>query len=437
MISLLDKYNPDSLDKIIGDRKNIHYIIHWLKNFNAVKTFLKKNQLLKKSTKGRKKKIDGLTKEEIEYTKMKSCLVVSGQYGCGKSTIINLILQEYNVINIKELSANSDINSKLILSIYVNSHNKNNVILIDDWESIITSCDKKGIIEIIKDNNYNRWMPMIIITNNKHDKQISTIKKSSNEIKIFNPYPSEINNWIHNICKKENITIKDNLIQNISEHCQNDLRRILIFLNELYLNYQNVYINDDVLNDIKKSMGQSSQSTNLFYATEYLLTKYENLNNCLDLYKIDKTVVPLMIFENYHKYTSYNHVIMDKISLSDVFESYIFCEQNWDLLEVHGLISCGIPSYYINKYSNGKTKQKLIYATDLNKASVMRMNKKNKSNNGDKNISNKETFIYKKENTKKKRDEMMKLFIDKQKNNDKTITDFMYINDIIGELFSK
>ena len=401
-MSLLEKYYPDDLCKIIGNSRNIQYIHDWIKNFYDVKIFLKKNNLLKKSTKGRKKKIDGLNDMENEYIKMKSCLVVSGPHGCGKSTIVSLLTQKINIINLNELSTYNTLNSNLIQGIYANSANNNNIILVDDWESIITSCDKKGIIDIIKNNNFNRWMPMIIITNNKHDKQITNIKKCSNEIKIQNPYPNEISKWMYNICKNEKINIEYELIQHVITYCQNDLRRILIFLNELNVNYRNIYINNSVLTKIFESIGQLYQSSDLFKATECLLSKYKNLSNCVELYKIDKTVVPLMIFENYHKYTSSNHIIMDKISQSDIFESYIFCEQNWDLLEIHGLISCGIPSYYINKHTNGKSDQRLIYATDLNKASVMRMNKKNKSNIGDNKALKNNIFTYDKGNTKKR-----------------------------------
>ena len=378
-MSLLEKYCPNNLNKVVGNRKSIEYIREWLFNFYNAKYFLKEHNLLKKSTKGRKKKIDNLTPQEEEFQKMKSCLVVTGPHGCGKTSIINLLLEHLEIINLNELCSNTTIDSNLIKNIFINSKINNYVILVDDWESITKASDKKGIVEIIKYNNYKRWMPMVIISNNKHDKQITSIKKCSNEIKIYYPFSNEISRWINNIVKTENINIKYNLIDEIIEYCQNDMRRILIFVNELYINYKNTYINDEIFNTLKSSMGQTNQTLDLFKATEKLLSGYENLNECVDLYKIDKTVVPLMIFENYHKYTSKNDIIMDRISRSDVFESYIHCEQNYDLQDIHGLISCGILSYYINKHTNSKQNLKLIYATDLNKASVMRMNKKNKA----------------------------------------------------------
>ena len=126
-----------------------------------------------------------------------------------------------------------------------------------------------------------------------------------------------------------------------------------------------------------------------------------------------------MIHENYYKFIKKEEYskVLDNLSKGDILENYIYGEQNWDLLEIHGLISCVIPSYYINKYSNGKktvfTKKMingnmtkvsdLVFAADLNRTSVKKMNKKNinKTNetitkNSRKNIRNKsiDEFIY-------------------------------------------
>ena len=112
-----------------------------------------------------------------------------------------------------------------------------------------------------------------------------------------------------------------------------------------------------------------------------------------------------MIFENYHKFIkkdSYSK-ILNNLSTGDILENYIYGEQNWDLLELHGIISCCIPSYLINKYSNGIKYSKLEFAADLNRTSVKKMNKKNITRTNNclnknyyKNIRNKsiDEFIY-------------------------------------------
>ena len=105
------------------------------------------------------------------------------------------------------LDPKTKINNELMIKLKNNSLTKL-VLLIDDLESIITLNDKNGLFNIIKDNNYKRWFPIIIITNNQHNKQLNEIKKYSNEVKIFSPFKNEIYSWIFNIIKKENINFR-------------------------------------------------------------------------------------------------------------------------------------------------------------------------------------------------------------------------------------
>ena len=175
------KYKPQSLDDIIGNRDAINYIKHWLETYDDVKKFLKSNGLLKKSSKGRKKKIINITDKEIEYSKKKGNLLISGMHGCGKSTIISLILNEYNydIINLNMLDLKTKIDTELMSKFEMNyklENDKKPVLLIDELESVITLNDKNGVFNIIKENNFKRWMPTIIITNNQHNKIIGTVK---------------------------------------------------------------------------------------------------------------------------------------------------------------------------------------------------------------------------------------------------------------------
>jgi hypothetical protein len=117
----------------------------------------------------------------------------------------------------------------------------------------------------------------------------------------------------------------------------------------------------------------------LFKATDKMLTEYKNIDTCIELYETEKVLMPLMIHENYHKFIKQEKYmkVLNNLSTGDILENYIYGEQNWDLLELHGFISCAIPSYYINKYTNGKKTGTLVFAADLNRTSVKKMNKKN------------------------------------------------------------
>ena len=412
-IFIQQKYKPIKLNNIIGNGKSISYIENWLNTYTQVKDFLKDNGLLKKSSKGRKKKLVNMTDTEIEYSNRKGNLLITGSHGCGKSTIINIILREgkYDIINLNMMDPKIKIDIDLISKLaYKNSSDtkKKMVLLIDELESVITLNDKNAVFDIIKDNNYNRFMPIIIITNNQHNKQLNETKKYSNEVKIFSPYQNDIIKWIYNICKNEKIQLEYDLIPKFIEYCQSDMRKILIQLDELKVNYPNMKITSDTLENFMDIMKKKDQDFDLYKSTEEMLIDYKDIDTCLELYDTEKVLMPLMIHENYYKFIKKSEYsrILDNLSRGDILENYIYGEQNWDLLEIHGLISCVIPSYYINKYSNGKKNimaNDLVFAADLNRTSVKKMNKKNinKTNetilkNSQKNIRNKsiDEFIY-------------------------------------------
>jgi replication factor C subunit 1 len=460
-----NKYKPSKLSDIIGNTKSIEYIKNWLKSYDDVKGFLKNNGLLKRSSKGRKKKLNNISEMEVEFSKRKGNLLITGPHGCGKSSIINIILKDmnYDVINLNMLDPKIKIDIDLIAKLSVknnvisddysdtesedsdimekiemdesgnyNIKERKTVLLIDELESVITLNDKVGVFNIIKDNNFNRWMPIIIITNNQHNKQLNETKKYSNEMKIYPPYQSEINKWLQTICKIEKIQLDWDQTNKFIEYCQNDMRKMLIQLDEIKINYGNKKISNIIFEDFMNIMKKKDLDFDLYFATNKILTDYKDVNRCLKLYETEKVLIPLMIHENYHKFIKQEQYtkVLDSLSTGDILENYIYGEQNWDLLEIHGLRSCAIPSYYINKYSNGKKTGNLVFAADLNRTSVKKMNRKNinKTNesinkNSKENIRNKsiDEFIY------------MSEIINKVSENksSKTTESNSYINNII------
>ena len=428
------KYAPLHLTNIIGNKETIKYIKNWLETYDDVKNFLKSKGLLKKSSKGRKKKLVDITEKEVEYIKRRGNLLISGSHGSGKSTIALLILKEYNyeVINLNTLDLKTKIDTDLMSKFEMNykiENNKNPILLIDELESVITLNDKNGVFNIIKENNFKRWMPIIIITNNQHNKQLTEAKKISNEIKIYPPYHSEIVRWVSDICDNENINMSNQVINKFVEYCQNDMRKVLIQLDELKINYGSKTISFELLNSFTDIMKEKDLDFDLYKATNKILTDYKGIESSLELYETEKVLMPLMIFENYHKFVKKEvySKILNNLSIGDILENYIYGEQNWDLLELHGIISCCIPSYLITKYSNGVKNAKLEFAIDLNRTSVKKMNKKKiiKTNNSlnknhYKNIRNKsiDEFIY------------MGEIMDKISEENKSFTDQNYL-DII------
>lgn len=401
------KYKITKSSEIISNHNTIKYIKNWLLTYHDAKEFLKSNGLLKKSAKGRKKKLFNITEIEEEYSKRKGNLLITGQHGCGKSTIATIILKElnYDIISLNTLDQKVKIDIDLMKKLAFSTENddgKPKVLLIDELESIITLNDKNGVFSIIKENNFRRWMPIVIITNNQHNKQLNEAKKFSNEVKVYPPYLDDIVRWVQNICTRENIifsTTTKGLINKFVEYCQHDMRKILIQLDGLKINFGKngqTIVTEQNLIEFSNVMKEKDLDFDLFKATNKILTTYKNVDTCLELYETEKVLVPLMVHENYYKFIKKSEYlkVLENLSLGDLLENYIHGEQNWDLLEIHGLLSCCIPSYYVNKYSNGVSVTKIDFAADLNRTSVKKMNRKNiiKSNNLTTNVLDKNTF---------------------------------------------
>ena len=433
-----EKYKPKNISNIIGNKDNIDNITKWILSYDDVTKSLIKNGLLKKSTKGRKKKMNEASEIDIEYSKRKGNLLIMGNHGCGKSITIDLICKNigYDIITLNKYDTNL-INTNFIIKItkpnllYEDVDQNKKIILIDELESLITRNEKKEILNIIKDNNYNRLVPIIIISNGHHRGQLTDIKKNVNMINIVEISYYDMKKWMDIVCKNENININNNLYENIIEHCQKDMRKILFHLNMIKNTYKNEIINIEKLNDFEKTIKKKDFTNDLFKNTKKLLLNYNNIDICMELFQLQKVHIPLMMHENYFKCVKKNNYIniIDNFSFGDILENYIYGEQNWDLMEIYGLISCVIPSYYINKYNNNVKYVELIFATDLNKTTTKSKKNKTIKKKNNTNITNK-SFEDVDDLEKEKYENKKKYENDKNYLN-KSIEELIYIKDIL------
>jgi hypothetical protein len=423
--SLLQKYECDKLENIVGCKKVIYSIKEWLDEYYDSKKFLLAHDLLKKSSKGRKKKLVGITDNEILLSKQKGNLLVVGAHGTGKTLITNLILKEkgYKIYYFNKFDNKSNIDIKLLEKLVQN--NKKVALIIDDLESIIILNDRKSTLNIIADNNFKRALPVIILTNNQHNKQLNDIKKYSNEIKIYPPFTNEIITWLTKICIKESIKFEYGMMSEFVGHCQNDLRKILIQLDNLKLFFKNKTITKNDIEKFKETMKDKNLDIILYKGTEDIMKNFKSIEQCMDLYDGERVLIPLMIHENYHKFIEEDKysTVMDIISIADIVDNFIHSEQIWRLSDARGILSTVIPSYLINKYqikeninakltfagsgSNEGKDDSLVFATDLNRTSVKKMNSKN---------------------TKKINEEINK----NKKTRNKSIDEFIFMGDIIN-----
>lgn len=346
----LNKYYPKSIKELIGNKKGISDIIYWITNFG----------------------------------KDKANMILIGNHGIGKSTVINVILREMDY-EIKKINHDSNVSiiCKTIqrhkdISMLVNKNTKKVAILIDNFELIISKIDRTSILELLKYNNIKHLFPIILISNNQHNKFLTEIKKISYEIKLWPPYSSEINELIKYINNKEHIKMTEEVIDNISEFVDGNIRQVILTLYQIKDIY-NELITKKIWEKITDNLCETTNTDfDLFKSADNLIHNYRGIDECLKLYRLDKVLLPLMIQQNYIKCISdINSLceITELLSEGDIIEGIIYNNQNWELNDIHGILTCVIPSYIMSDTSNKRVK--LDFPSDLNKTSTKKTNKKN------------------------------------------------------------
>ena len=395
-----EKYKPKKITELTTNTTAVKSLYAWLSSYHKCKQLVMANQKGKKKNKTTTK--TGTNDQIKKNPNIKSCALVTGGHGVGKSVTVEVILKELNydiqiVDNalLKSCKNASDIISKImtntnILNMMNNLENKKTAILVDEIESISSSADKGCILTLQKLNDQHWYCPIIFISNNHHNKLLSDIKKASLEIKFWAPYPGDMKKILNKITINEGIKLKNEAVINkIINHSQSDIRGLIFILQELKYIHGHKLIDGEMMDEYCQNSNKKDIDIDLYKATDELLYQYENVDNCLRLYETEKVLSPLMIHQNYIKSVIANtediadqheqvETIAELLALGDVIENYIYGDQNWELQIIHGFFSCVAPSYYLCKdLDDMPNKVKLTFATDLNKTSIKRINKEN------------------------------------------------------------
>ena len=378
-----EKYRPHDLKNIIGNHDQIMQIRQWFTQFKD------KDNTIKKA------------------------LLFSGSPGTSKTSVAHAILREFGY-DIKEYNA-SDVRSKklveanldkLITMEQVDKHFKKNFrpfgIIMDEVDGM-SSGDKGGMIQLIKIINPNRgkrsvkkedkqkaidrWIPPIIcICNNNYDKKISELKKDCLEIKFNKPTVNELGLVIDNISRNEGFIVTDAAKKIIGELAQGDFRR-LMFLLQNFSNIKKSPIDSNDIYEYYDVISKKSIDLNTHGVTERLFSKLASVEEILKLYETDKSLLPMMVHENYieiinSQNTKANNKIIncqsciDAIITGDIIEKIMYNTQSWYLQPIHGLNSCYIPNYYTNVYLK-LAHERIKFTNTLGRFSLQRSNIKN------------------------------------------------------------
>ncbi len=372
----INKYKPNNLNEIIGNKNQIKRIQEWLKNIDKLKSM---------------------------------SMIVSGNHGIGKSLTLKYILEENNYLvkiiypnEIKLYRNDGDFKdffnykNSIKNKIKFSSHNekKKLALIFDETESITLTSEKKFITEIFKMNNKKKLFPLIFISNNQHSKLLNDLKKNCLEVRFIPPANFELKNLICRVLNQENIKVSNNkVIDLLIEFSQSDIRKLINILQELNYHFNNKIISEDDYYKYIKLSKQKYNELGLFETTLELINNNKTYEEINQFYENEKVLLPLMIHENYPKKVlnksklkveevlNQMNEICDSISIGDNIETSIYTDQNWFLQKIHCFFSCVNTNHWMN-YSQTKDIKlaDIKFSSDLNKTSLKNINKKNINN---------------------------------------------------------
>lgn len=416
-----EKYRPENLADLVGNELQVDEIETWFKAY--------KNK----------------------DPNIKRALLFSGPPGLGKTTLAHAVLIKHGY-KVKEYNASDVRSKKLVHknlyhiinigSVDKNSPDFKNFGIIMDEVDGMSSGDMGGMAELISFINpargkrsvkkeektalAQRWIPPIIcICNDNTDKKMKELKKDCQEIVFKKPAKKDLRIVIDKVAKYENFRITEEAADLVCGQAQGDYRRLLTILQNLvtmasFSNSNSTFSDADSSsissskskNYFKNSSGDSkdyldkvlidadlvTNQNSIFCSKDLDLHLTEKVNGLfnhsskpdqlLKIYETEKSLLPMMMHENYldfiplqvnisdfDKLSNIRETI-DSIVLGDIIDKTMYNNQSWHLQEIHGLASSWVPCFYVNRNKKSAYK-KVSFTTALGRFSFQRANQKN------------------------------------------------------------
>ncbi len=159
--------------------------------------------------------------EEIQGDIHRKPILVYGQVGTGKTTIIELIAREQG-LELVEITDDNIINA-VTASQSASITGKKKLIYINNPENI------KKIREIGKLLSKTR-NPLMLETSDPNSRRLNTIKKKCRQINIRKPTSASVTKILGQVCEREGIRVEKKLLRKVAENSAGDIRSALIDL---------------------------------------------------------------------------------------------------------------------------------------------------------------------------------------------------------------
>lgn len=334
MVEWLEKYVPKDLVGFIGPAGTPSALVKWL--------------------------------TEWKHTNRLKSALITGPSGCGKTLLARLACKRSGHSNIFELNCvnkrtkktvealNEAFLSRPVLSFIPKAEQTGtvkttpSVIIIDE----IDACDQGGLPALLKFFR-NSKVPVICIAGDAYNKSLTSLKTSSATFRLMKPTPDQISNLLMYISKTEQTKPPLNIgtAKALASACNCDIRQSII---ELYMATRS-----GTLAFTRNEEGMlCDRQLGVFEAVPKLFPPKPNPSMVLDgrvlsisdrLFHADRSMIPLMVSENYLKASPLQGDISrlaeaaDSISIGNMIEGNMLKRGAWEAIDEYAFFSTARP----------------------------------------------------------------------------------------------
>ena len=311
--------------------------------------------------------------------------LINGPIGSGKTSLARLALKaaNYDIVECDAADIRSSKTLKEVLNKVTAAGNvtralhpeapaKSLAMIVDDIESMNVT-DKGGLTELIhtinplrgkrsvkkieKEKYANSWsVPIICICSDDTDKRSVDLSKDCRQIQMKGLESEEAYVFVQSLCQRSSVKIVPSVVRQITQVCSKDIRRMILIISEIAAN------TGCMPTEIISHYIQKDLESDLYHATDSILFNELNIEQALSFYDRDKSLLPLMIHENYHLVSKNASMQQDPrmflevaselvhyLSLSDIVEKAIYNLQAWSLNIHVGILGVYLPNLVLNK----------------------------------------------------------------------------------------